>query len=314
MKYSIIIPSYNNQRLMEKCLASIRKNTVEIDFEVLVVDDCSADGARDYLKAQKDIQLILNDKNLGFAASNNKAANIARGNIMVFLNNDTEVQPGWLKSIDEVFKKEKNIGAVGVRLLFPDGKIQHAGVVIAPDHTPRHIYRLKPTGYPAANKERDFKVLTAACLAIPKKIFEEMGGFDEAYRNGLEDVDLCLKIYHKGYRLIYTPKAVVIHHESVAPGRFESNEKNADLYMSRWKEEPSDSHKYFQEDGMSWFSIVLDDLREMSWGPNKYKTRPTWINIGRYVYIPLQKIYMVVSLILKGDLRLLGSKIRKVVK
>jgi GT2 family glycosyltransferase len=311
VKYSVIIPSFNNKKLTQKCLEAVRQNS-DGDYEVIVIDNHSTDGSLEYLKVQKDITLFENHKNLGFSRANNIGAEKSTGEVLIFLNNDTEVQPGWLGAVDHVFKKEKNVGAVGVKLLFPDGRIQHAGVVIAPDHLPRHIYRLKPGNFPAANMPRDYKVLTAACLAIPKKIYEEMSGFDESFKNGLEDVDLCLKIYHKGYRLIYTPKAVVIHHESVAPGRFKKNDENADLYMSRWKDEPSDSHKYYKEDGMNWLQIALDDLKEMSWGPDKYKTRPAWISVARYIYIPIQKIVMFFSLVFKGDFRLLGSKIKKV--
>jgi len=299
--FSIIIPSFNNKDLTLKCIESIRKNTQGITYEIIVVDDCSTDGAREMLEKQKDIHLVLNKNNQGFAKNNNQAAKIAKGEYLIFLNNDTEVQKCWLEAIEDVFKSEKNVGAVGVKLTYPNNKVQHAGVMIQVDHTPKHIYQHKPSDYRPANHQRDFKILTAACLVIPKKIFEKFGGFDEEFRNGFEDVDLCLKIFHGGYRLIYTPKAVVVHHESVAPGRFRAEDKNFELMMSRWKNEESDSHKFYREDGFSWPWILWQDLYTMSWGKDRFGTRPKWIKFARIIFIPTYKFFTFLKLLFKGD-------------
>jgi GT2 family glycosyltransferase len=300
MKYSIIIPSYKNTKLMKMCLEAIKKNT-QGDFEVIVIDDNSGSETVSYLKSAKGISLVLNKENKGFAWNNNKGASLAKGEILIFLNNDTEVQPGWLEAIDDVFNTEENVGAVGVKLLYPDGTIQHAGVVISTDHMPRYMYKQKPADFPPANIQREYKEVTAACIAIPKKIFEEVGGFDEAFRTGFEDIDLCLKLVHKGYRIIYTPKSVVIHHESVAPGRFISENKNFVLYMSRWKDEPSDAHKYYREDGHGTLWILWQDLYTMSWGKDRFGTRPTWIKFARILFIPLNKIATIIKLVFSGD-------------
>ncbi|MEI6266699.1 MAG: glycosyltransferase family 2 protein [bacterium] len=310
MKYSIVIPNFNNVALIKKCLEAIRKNTKGLDHEVIVVDDCSSDDSRKFLSSQKDIVYLENKTNQGFAKTNNVGVEKSTGDVIILLNSDTEVHPGWLEAIDRVFQAEKNIGAVGVKLLYPDGTIQHAGVMIAADHAPRHIYKAKPANYKPANHQRDYKEVTAACMAIPKDKYNEVGGLDEAFRNGFEDIDMCLKLYHLGNRIIYTPEAVVTHHESVAPGRFKHEDKNFELYMSRWKDEEPDAHKYYREDGRSWLWILWNDLYIMSWGPDRFGTRPTWIKFARLLFIPLNKIYTFLTLLFSGDIAGIKEKLK----
>lgn len=307
--YSIIIPVYKNLHFTKKCLESIFVNT-KGDFEVIVIDDNSQDGTAEFLKSQKNIIAIINKTNKGFAKNCNLGAKEAKGDTLIFLNYDTEVHPGWLEAIDDVFSRKKEVGAVGVKLLFPDGTIQHAGVVISEDKVPRHIYYQANADSPEVNKEREFQVVTAACVAIPKEVFEKAGHFDEEYKNGLEDVDLCFKIKKLGYKIIYTPKSVITHYESVAPGRFKHNKHNADLYMSRWKKTQSDEHRYYIEDGKSVWWILRHDLRSMSYGPDEYGTRPLYISVLKWVYLPLQKISVIVSYLSRGDLAGLTRKIK----
>ena len=311
MKYSIVIPNFNNVALIKKCLEAIRENTKGQDFEVIVVDDCSTDDSRNFLSSQKDIVYIENKTNQGFAKSNNVGVKKSTGDVIVLLNSDTEVHPTWLDEIDKVLKSEKNVGAVGVKLLYPDSTIQHAGVMIAADHAPRHIYKGKPADYAPANHQRDMKEVTAACMAIPRDKYLEVGGLDEAFCNGFEDIDMCLKLYHKGYRIIYTPDAVVTHHESVAPGRFKHEDKNFELYMSRWKGEEPDAQQYYREDGRSWLWILWNDLYIMSWGPDRFGTRPTWIRFARLLFIPLNKMYTFATLLIRGDFQGISEKLRR---
>lgn len=310
MKYSIIIPSFNNVGLTKKCIASIRANTGEVNYEIVAVDNASTDGVIDYLKKQRDINLIANKINRNFAGANNQGAKAAKGEVLIFLNNDTEVHKNWLEPILKDIGEDSKIGAIGTKLLFPDGTIQHAGVVISPDKTPRHIYYQANPDELWVNKKREFQVVTAACIAIPKKVFNEVGGFDEKFVNGLEDVDLCLKIKKAGYKVIYEPKSVITHHESVSPGRFKHNKGNADLYMSRWKNTKSDEHGYYKEDGKSWLWILGQDLRSMSYGPNEYGTRPLYVSILRWYYIPYHKIKTILTYLFKGDFKGLSQKIK----
>lgn len=309
--YSIIIPSYNCKELTAKCLQAIRHNTRGMNYEVVVVDNASTDGVAEFLEGQEDITLILNKVNRNFAGACNQGAEKAKGDILVFLNNDTEVQTDWLREIDRTLSSLDRVGAVGVRLLFPDGKIQHAGVVISPDKLPRPIYSRERADLSGANKEREFQIVTAACIAIPKNVFQKVNGFDEKYKNGMEDVDLCLKIKDLKYKIIYNPKSVVTHHESVAPGRFRYNQNNTDLYMGRWKAAISDEHKYYKEDNKNSFWILVQDLRNMSFGPDRYGTRPLYISFLRVIYIPLHQICAILSYLLKGNISGLLVKIKE---
>lgn len=313
MKYSIIIPTYNKIELTKKCLKSLFLNT-KGDFEIIVVDNASGDGTKEYLQKEERVTKIYNSKNVGFSKANNRAAKSAKGEILVFLNNDTEVQPGWIEGIEKIFNEEKNIGAVGVKMLFPDGKIQHAGVVISEDHIPRHIYRLFPAKDPKVNKKREFQAVTAACIAIPKIVFEKIGGFDEGFTNGLEDVDLCLKIKKAGYRIVYQPESVVIHHESASPDRNKHTKHNYDLYIKRWREISPDEHQYYREDGLNGLQIFLRDIISMAYNRDDYGLMPKKIKYARFVYIPIQKTHLILKLLFTLDFQTLGKKIKKVTK
>lgn len=310
---SIIIPVYKKLDLTKKCLNSIKKNTKGV-FEVIVVDDNSQDETAEYIKGLGWPILIQNKENLGFAKNNNKAAKISKGDILVFLNNDTEVHPGWLEALTEPLT-DKKVGEVGAKLLFPDGLVQHAGVVISKDKVPRHIYYRHAADKLYVNKMRDFQIVTAACVAIRKEVFNEIGGFNEAYINGMEDVDLCLRLGEKGLRVVYQPEAVVTHHESVSPGRHLKNRHNADLYMKNWGNKVvSDEAKYYREDGFGLLYSLAMDLKNMAYASDEYGRKPIYVYVLKWIYIPLQKIYMTFSLIFRGNFRLLGNKIKKVVR
>jgi GT2 family glycosyltransferase len=310
MKTTIIIPAFNNANYTKKYLLALQKNT-NSDFlkEIIVVNNASTDETGKLLETFKNIRVITEKKNINFAGACNVGARAAKGEILLFLNNDTEVQPGWLEPIMETVEKNNKIGAVGVKLLFPDESIQHAGLVFSADATPRHIYYRHNEKEPYVNKEREFKAVTAACIAIPKKVFDMVGGFDEVYKNGLEDVDICLKIHHLGYTIIYNPKSMVTHYESISSDRFSHSDQNAEIYMSRWSKEGPDENKYYREDGFSRLWILAQNLRSMSYGPDLYSTRPTWIKIARLFFIPANKIATFARLLLKGDFKKLAEKI-----
>lgn len=312
MKVSIIIPTYNNILLTKKCLNALKKNTPsEYLDDVFVVDNASSDGTDKYLESLKWVRATSNKENLGFARACNQGAEKAGGDILIFLNNDTEVQESWLQPTLEVFKKEKRVGTVGAKLLFPDMTVQHAGLAFYPDHIPRHIYYQAKQDAPFVNKEREFKAVTAACMAVSKKVFFEVGGFDEDYINGMEDVDLCLKIKERGYGVFYQPKSVVIHHESVSSGRFKHSKHNADIYISRWISVEPDLYKYLKEDGFNAFQRLFFELRAMSYGPNEYGTRPLKIQILRIFFIPLQKVYTLTRLLLRGEFKEIVTRTRE---
>lgn len=241
-KVSIIIPVFNKVEFTKKCLEAIVKNTPSELYEVLIIDNASTDGTRDFLKClEGDVKIITNDKNLGFSKACNQGARKASTDYLLFLNNDTEPRKGWLEPLLNILTQDNSVGAVGGKLLFPDGTIQHAGVVIFDDQklpdplVARHIYYGQPMDIAEVNQLRRYQALTAACLLMRKSAFNEVGGFDEGYWNGYEDVDLCFKLQEKGWKLVYQPEGVVIHHESKSgPERFSKILENIQRLHSKW--------------------------------------------------------------------------------
>jgi GT2 family glycosyltransferase/Tfp pilus assembly protein PilF len=243
---SIIIPVFNKVELTQKCLSALYKNTLtNIGFEVLIMNNASTDGTERYLEFAKMIfnNLIVgtNSQNVGFAKANNQAVKEAKGKYILFLNNDTEPLPSWLEKLLEVVRNDKQVAAVGSKLLFPDGSIQHAGVVIfnnKKENDPlvaHHIYSKEKSDHPDANTIKTYQVLTAACLLVRTEAFKEVGGFDEEYWNGYEDVDLCFKLRQKGKILVYQPESVVIHHESQSGAeRFSRASQNISRLHKKW--------------------------------------------------------------------------------
>lgn len=252
---SIIIPTYNNLDLTQDCLEAIQRHTPAGIYEVIMVDNGSTDGTPEFLRGLQDlgqIRLILNDNNLGFAPACNQGARAARGEFLLFLNNDTRVTSGWLEELLHSAQEHPQVAAVGAKLLYPDDTVQHAGVTISADKKFLHIYKHFHKDHPAVNKERTFQILTAACLLVKKEPFSRSGGFDESYHNGCEDVDLCLRFGQQGLQLLYNPRAVVYHLESKTPGRFDREAENSQLLLSRWHQMlVPDTDYYLHQDGIS---------------------------------------------------------------
>jgi tetratricopeptide (TPR) repeat protein len=190
-------------------------------YEVIIVDNGSTDDTPVWLaQLSGDVRVIRNDENLGFAKACNQGAKAARGRYLVFLNNGTIPQAGWLEALVQEVEHHPEVAVVGSKLLYPNGRIQHAGVTFSrTDRSPYHLYQGFRADVPAVNRRREFQAVTAACLLVRREVFEAVGGFDEGYRNGFEDVDLCLKIRERGWHIIYQPASCLIHLESQTPGR-----------------------------------------------------------------------------------------------
>jgi GT2 family glycosyltransferase/glycosyltransferase involved in cell wall biosynthesis len=270
-KASIVIPVWNRVEFTQKCVEALAGSIPEeFPYEVVIIDNGSTDGTSDFLATLGgDVQVIRNAKNLGFAKACNQGARAARGEWIVFLNNDTEPKAGWLEEMIGLGQSLDRVGIVGAKLLYPDGTIQHAGVaftgraegkfIIHGDHfdkdvfidlLPYHVFRKMPADAPYVNMVRDFQVVTGACLAIRKDTFEEIGGFDETYVNGFEDVDLCLKVLKKDRRVVYCPTAVVTHHESKSEGRHDHDLSNARVFHERWRDFiVPDDERFYREAG-----------------------------------------------------------------
>ncbi|GGA19371.1 tetratricopeptide repeat protein [Okeania sp. KiyG1] len=248
---SIIIPTRNLGEILDRCLESIFSKTTYPNYEVILIDNGSDESkTKDIIEGWKNqepqrFKCYEYDIPFNFSKLNNFAAEKAEGDYLLFLNNDTEVKtPDWLEAMVEQAQREK-IGAVGALLLYPDNTIQHAGVVLGMRSVADHSHRgFSPTdsGYNGQIiSVNNYSAVTAACLMCRRKVFEEIGGFDEELAVAFNDVDLCLKMLDKDYRNIYVPHAVLYHHESKSRGVENTGEKQLRFQQEiqkmkqRWK-------------------------------------------------------------------------------
>ncbi len=248
---SIVIPAYNNFSYTKQCVFSIFKNHPLLDFEIIIIDNGSTDETKEYFtkfNGLKNFRFISNDENLGFAKASNMGAKLSSSENILFLNNDTVVSKG---AIDELYcsvnsgeAKSLKMGAAGPLLLYPDKKIQQAGIMFEERLVPYNAYSgMNISGCGQSDIKntiyiRSYNALTAACLMLKKETFEAVGGFDEGYINGFEDVDLCLKLREGGYRLIFNPKSIIFHFEEKTAGRKKHDIENINRFMEKWR------HKY----------------------------------------------------------------------
>jgi GT2 family glycosyltransferase len=235
---SIIIPVHNNASLTRICLENIlEKNQPAFDFETIVTNDGSTDDTDALLETfGTRIRVLSRQSNSGFAVSCNEGAAIASGEYLIFLNNDTVPSRGWLEALVRYADMHQEAAIVGSKLLFLNGTIQHAGIVICEDGEPRHIYAGFPADDPRVNTSRKFQAVTGACLLVRRSDFAQMGGFDSAFHNGYEDIDLCLRLGEMGREVHYCHESVLMHMESASRDGLKSHDgvQNAKLYRERW--------------------------------------------------------------------------------
>jgi GT2 family glycosyltransferase len=237
---SIVIPVFNRAQFTKVCLLAIEKSVPadQLPYEVIVVDNGSTDETPELLStwssSRGNARVISMGHNAGFASACNEGARLARGQYVVLLNNDTLPIPGWLEKMVALAEKEPQVGIVGSKLLFPDGRIQHIGVVFDENKNPKHIYRGFSADIPPARISREYQAVTGACLLVARDLYSSVGGMDETYENSYEDVDLCLKVRARGYRVLVCADSVVYHFESISEGRRASDFRNSALLKARW--------------------------------------------------------------------------------
>jgi GT2 family glycosyltransferase len=222
---SIIIPCHNGRHHTTACLQTLRETLPPVfRGEIIVVDDASSDGTGARLEelAGRDprIKVLRNQTNRGFLHSATRGAEAADGDVLLFLNNDTVLLPSWLPPLLRVFAERKDAGAVGGRLLYPDGRLQEAGGLVFADGSAWKV------GYGELDPEasmysylREVDYCSGCLLATPRALFDELGGFDERYAPGFyEDTDYCLAVRKHGLRVIYQPECTIVHAEGGTAG------------------------------------------------------------------------------------------------
>lgn len=237
IEISFITPLFNCLTYTKQYLQSLAETVPNLSHEIILVDDFSTDGTREFLTTLSDppYRVFLNMSNLGFAKSSNFGARQAKGDYLCFLNNDLILKPGWLEPMYELATSSPDVGAVGNIQLEPDsGLIHHAGIFFDWDGWPLHAWR-----YRRRRPKGDFgewNAITAACFLMKAEIFYELGGFDESYRNGFEDVDLCVRLRRKNFRLLVSYRSVIGHHASISPGRKQYDDENRERFLRKWQE------------------------------------------------------------------------------
>jgi len=260
LRVSFIIPLYNCLPLTQAMLASLRATVPGgLANEIIFVDDGSTDGTREWLRqfevdeasslvrhsttleASSTFRVVLNERNLGYAAANNRAIALARGEFLVLLNNDLVLLPRWLEPLLAAHRAlGARAGLIGnVQLELKSGAVDHAGIVINRQGKPVHARALPPwwSGSRVFSGVRRVPAVTGACLLIDRALWRQLGGFDERYVNGGEDIDLCFRARANGRINAVALRSVVRHHVSASPGRKLRDEENSFRLARRWGRE-----------------------------------------------------------------------------
>ncbi|HHH37038.1 MAG TPA: glycosyltransferase, partial [Epsilonproteobacteria bacterium] len=203
------------------CIEAVIRHTEHVSYEIIVMDDCSPHiQARQLGKYLKNILFFSNSENLGFLQNCNKGASFAQGSHLMFLNNDTNVQPGWLSSLVSLMAFSQKIGMVGSKLVYPDGQLQDAGGIIWREGNGWNYGRLDNPHKPEYNYVKEVDYLTGATMMIRKTVWDKIGGFDTRYIPAYyEDPDLAFEVRKAGYKVMYQPESLVIHFEGITNGR-----------------------------------------------------------------------------------------------
>jgi len=200
---SIVVPVHNRAALTRRCLDSVLSGLPD-GCQMVVVDDASSDSTPQLLARYGDaIEVMRMPRNGGYASACNRGAEVAGGGTLVFLNNDTEPQPGWLEALVGHAEENPAAAAIGAKLIYPNGAVQHAGVVVGQDGYPHNLYAGFPAEHPAVNRSRRLQAVTGACMLVRREAFEAAKGFDGGFHNSMEYVDLCLSIGESGGEIHY---------------------------------------------------------------------------------------------------------------
>ena len=241
VEVSIVIPVFNHFNVTLECLTSIQSHTKGIAYEIIVVDDGSSDATPDVLPTIANLRYFRNDQNSGFIASTNRGASVANGQYILFLHNNAQVTEGWLKPLLETCTTYDQAGAVGPKIVYPDGRLQEAGVSVDRSCSSHMIGLFDDPRLPRYNYIREVMYCSSICLLIKKHTFLAVGGFDAAFKPAYcQDCDLSFVLRRKGLRVIYDPRSVVIHHlgKSASPAaKTTSIIRNRQKLLERWQSE-----------------------------------------------------------------------------
>jgi len=246
---SIIIPVYNQFAFTYKCLKSLIKHSEDIPYEVIIADDCSTDLTCQIEMVVKNITVVKTPENYRFLKNCNYAAKQAKGKYILFLNNDTQVQPGWLKPLVDLIETDSQNGMVGSKLVYPDGRLQEAGGILWNDGSAWNFGNGNNPALPEYSYVKEADYISGAAIMIRRDLWDRIGGFDERYIPAYcEDSDLAFEVRKAGYKVLYQPKSVVVHFEGISNGTDVSagikayQVENQKKFYDKWKERLEKDH------------------------------------------------------------------------
>jgi GT2 family glycosyltransferase/SAM-dependent methyltransferase len=246
---SLVIPVHSNAPLTRACLRSIRDCTVNATYEVILVDDTADTETKDMLACVRGANVLVNETNLGFLASMNRGAAAARGRWLVLFNNDTEVTRGWLPAMVECGNSADNVAVVTPKFIYPDGSLNEAGGIVWRDGTAMNYGRGDDPDRFQYEFRRETDYGSAAALMVRADFWKQIGGFDERYRPiYYEDTDVCFQAREHGMKVLYEPRAVVVHVEGATSGTDPSSgakrfqEINRGKFVAKWRERLRTEH------------------------------------------------------------------------
>lgn len=236
-KVSVVIPTRDRPELLDKCLSTVLTRTDYPDVEYLIVDNGTTDpealAKLDRFANDPRVQVIKDDSPFNYSALNNLAVKRSSGSVVCLLNNDIEVQdPGWLREMVTCLQLP-DVGIVGCRLYYPDGSLQHAGVIVGLSGTAGHIFRGQARNdahyMHRSMLRQELSAVTAACLVTSREVYDALQGLDTGFAVAFNDIDFCLRARKRGWKVIYTPHAELVHHESASRGQDRSPEQKTRL-------------------------------------------------------------------------------------
>lgn len=257
---SILIPNKDHKDDLKRCIDSIRTKTTYESYEIIVIENNSTEPETfeyyEEIKQNPNIKVITYGKPFNFSAINNEGAKAAQGEQLLLLNNDTEViSPDWIQEM-LMYAQREDVGAVGAKLYYPDGTIQHAGIGIGIKMLAGHWHKNFPKDHPGyfgrLTYAQNMSAVTAACMMVPKSIYEALGGLDESFSVVFNDVDFCLRVREAGWLIVWTPWAELVHYESKSRGSDEDTPdkkaffvKETNRFQRRWNRILTEGDPYY---------------------------------------------------------------------
>lgn len=270
-KVSIVIPNMDYVDTLRTCISSILEKTTYKNFEIVIIENNSKERETfayyDELKSDPRIQVVTWTGKFNYSAINNFGIReAAAGEYILLLNNDIEViTPDWIQEM-LMFAQRSDVGAVGAMLYYPDDTIQHAGVILGIGGVAGHAHKNFPRGdygyMSRATIAQDFSVVTAACVMVPRHVWQEIGGLDETFEVAFNDVDMCMRIRKAGYLIVWTPFAELYHYESKSRGAEDTPEKRKRFegevrrFQERWGRELAAGDPYYNPN----LTLVTEDF------------------------------------------------------